>query len=233
MVCCLLIIPDAQAPDIAGCPLLEEAADLLDLGLARGGVEQQVAELGGVGLDVDGTLRGSGVAFEHQDLVLGATFLLECMHRAGRVSVVLVEAWRQRSTRAWELLLSSSCPPWEGGVGPKGECGIRRSLASRVKIALGTVDIMIQRPDVQEELTNQVKRSDTACLGGEKKTSSEETNDGNHVDHDDDDDDHKRDKNTNSNNEEEKERKKEDDDDDEEEEGALRRDRERTGLDWR
>lgn len=32
-------IPDAQAPDIAGGPLLEKAADLLNLGLARGSVK--------------------------------------------------------------------------------------------------------------------------------------------------------------------------------------------------
>lgn len=87
MLVVCLIIPDAQAPDIAGCPLFEKAPDLLDLRLARSGVEQQVTQFGRVGLDIDGALGGPWVALKHQDLVLWATLLLKCIHLAGAQSV--------------------------------------------------------------------------------------------------------------------------------------------------
>lgn len=108
-------IPDAQAPDITGGPLLEEFADLLDLSLARGGVEEQVAQLGGVGLDIDGALGGSRVALEHQDLVLGATFLLDCMHLGccccrGRSVVVLGIG------REWSGLEGRLALLWKGAL---------------------------------------------------------------------------------------------------------------------
>lgn len=75
-------VPKAQAPDITGCLLLEKSANLLDLGAATGGIVQQVAELAAVRLDVDGALGGPGIALEDQDLVLGATLLLDGVHRA-------------------------------------------------------------------------------------------------------------------------------------------------------
>lgn len=78
-------IPDPLVPHIAGGLLLEEAADLLDLCLARRRIEEQVAQLGGVGLDVNSTFRSPGIALEHKDLVLGPAFLLEGLHRSAVV----------------------------------------------------------------------------------------------------------------------------------------------------
>lgn len=76
-------VPDAQPPNITGGLLLEEAPDLLNLGPARGGIEEQVAQLGGVGLDINGALGGPRVALEHEDLVLWTAFLLDSLHRGG------------------------------------------------------------------------------------------------------------------------------------------------------
>lgn len=77
-------VPYPLAIDVAGRLLLEEAAHFLDLGAARLGVEQQVAELARVGLDVNGALGGPRVAFQHQDLVLGPALLLDGIHDARR-----------------------------------------------------------------------------------------------------------------------------------------------------
>lgn len=69
-------------PDVAGSLLLEEFADLVDLGLAGNEVEQQVAKLARVGLDAYGGLVGARVAFQHQDLVLWPALLLDGLHCA-------------------------------------------------------------------------------------------------------------------------------------------------------
>jgi hypothetical protein len=73
-------IPNPHAPDIGGSLLLQKGADLLYLGLAAGSVEQEIAELAAVGLDVNGPLCGPGIALEHEDLVLGPAFLLQGVH---------------------------------------------------------------------------------------------------------------------------------------------------------
>lgn len=57
----------------------------MDFGAARGGIEKQVAQLARIWLDINGTLVGSRVALENQDLVLRATFLLDRVHGAGGV----------------------------------------------------------------------------------------------------------------------------------------------------
>jgi hypothetical protein len=91
--------PYPLAVDIAGRLLLQEAADLLDLCAARLNVEQQVAQLARVRLDVDGALGGSGVAFQHEDLVLRPTSLLQRIHggRRVRIEVVVVgDGWELR-----------------------------------------------------------------------------------------------------------------------------------------
>jgi hypothetical protein len=85
----LVGIPNSHAPNIGGRLLLEEGADLLDLGLAAGGVEEEVAELAAVGLDVNSSLSGPGIALEHQDLVLGSTFLLDGVHGEPNARVAL------------------------------------------------------------------------------------------------------------------------------------------------
>jgi hypothetical protein len=54
----------------------------LDLRTAAGGIVEQVAEFAAIGLDVDSTLCGPGIALENQDLVLGSTLLLYGIHRA-------------------------------------------------------------------------------------------------------------------------------------------------------
>jgi hypothetical protein len=73
-------IPDAHAPDIRRCLLLQEGSYLLDLGLAAGGVKEQVAQLAAVGLDIDSSFACPRIALEHQDLVFGPTFLLYGIH---------------------------------------------------------------------------------------------------------------------------------------------------------
>ena len=69
-------LPYPLAIDITRRLLFQEAADLLDLGTARLDVEEQVAQLARVRLDVDGALGGSGVAFQDEDLMLRPTSLL-------------------------------------------------------------------------------------------------------------------------------------------------------------
>lgn len=91
------VLPYPLAINVAGCLLFEEAADFLDLGAARLGIEQQVAELARVRLDVDGALCCPRVAFQDEDLVLRATLLLERVH-GGQRGLVLVR-WCAR-TRA-------------------------------------------------------------------------------------------------------------------------------------
>lgn len=76
-------VPDTQSPGVAACLLLEKLADLLDLGAARGGIEEQVAQLTRVGFDVDGTLGGPRIALQHQHLVLGPDPLREGVHGCG------------------------------------------------------------------------------------------------------------------------------------------------------
>lgn len=75
-------VPNAQPPDIAGRLLLEISTNLLNLGLATGRIVEEIAELAAVGLDVNSSLGRPGIALEHQDLVLGATFLLDGIHGA-------------------------------------------------------------------------------------------------------------------------------------------------------
>lgn len=57
-------VPNAQSPDVAGRLLLQKSANLLDLGAAAGGVEEQIAELAAVRLDINGTFGGSWIALE-------------------------------------------------------------------------------------------------------------------------------------------------------------------------
>lgn len=73
-------IPYPLAPHIARRLLLQECANLLDLATPRRGIVQEVAQLAGVGLDINGALDCSRVAFQDQDLVLGATLLLDGLH---------------------------------------------------------------------------------------------------------------------------------------------------------
>ena len=83
-------VPNSQPPNIAGRLLLKKSTNLLDLGLATGRVVEEIAELAAVGLDVNSSLGGPGIALEDQDLVLGATFLLDGVHRADPSSALLV-----------------------------------------------------------------------------------------------------------------------------------------------
>ena len=69
-------LPYPLAIDITRRLLFQEAADLLDLCTARLDVEEQVAQLARVRLDVDGALGSSGVAFQDEDLMLRPTSLL-------------------------------------------------------------------------------------------------------------------------------------------------------------
>lgn len=117
------------------------------LALARSGIKEQVAQFGRVGFDIDGALGGPRVALKHQDLVLWATFLLDCMHRAGiriRSVTLFGESWRE--WKKTDSKFQSLLPP----VCPMDGCRIRSLIAFRVKVASGTVDIM----GVQEELTS-------------------------------------------------------------------------------
>lgn len=72
--------PNAQPPDVTSRLLLEELANLLDLGASRRGIEEEVTELARVGFDVDGALGGSRITLKDQDLVFGAAFLLDGVH---------------------------------------------------------------------------------------------------------------------------------------------------------
>lgn len=73
-------IPDSSMPDIAGSFLLEKGADLLDLTPARGGIVQQVAELAGIRLHIDGALGRPRIALEDENLVFRTAFLADGMH---------------------------------------------------------------------------------------------------------------------------------------------------------
>lgn len=73
-------LPYPLAVDIASRLFFQEAPDLLDLGPSRLGVEEQVAELARVGLDVDGPFCCPRVAFQDEDLVLWPALLLEGVH---------------------------------------------------------------------------------------------------------------------------------------------------------
>lgn len=75
-------VPNAHSPDIAGRLLLEKSTNFLNLGAAASGVEEQVAQLAAVWLDIDGALCRSRIALENQHLVLGTTFLLDGVHCA-------------------------------------------------------------------------------------------------------------------------------------------------------
>lgn len=74
-------LPNAQSPYIASRLLLEEAANLLNFRAARRRVEEEVAELARVGLDVDGALGGPGIALQNEDLMLWPASLLNGLHR--------------------------------------------------------------------------------------------------------------------------------------------------------
>lgn len=85
--------PNSQPPHIAGGLFLEKGTNLLNLGTTARGVEEEVAELAAVGLDVNSSLGGPGIALEHENLVLGPTFLLNCVHCAtGELSSLATEA---------------------------------------------------------------------------------------------------------------------------------------------
>ena len=75
-------VPNTQPPNITGGLLLEELADLLDLGPPGAGVEQQVAQFAGIRLHVDGSPGGGREALQDEDLVLGSAFLLDGVHRS-------------------------------------------------------------------------------------------------------------------------------------------------------
>ena len=74
-------IPYPSFPHVPGRALVEEVADLLQLGAARAGVVEQVAQLARVGLDLDIVLLELGIALEHQHLVFRATGLACGVHR--------------------------------------------------------------------------------------------------------------------------------------------------------
>ena len=80
-------IPDAHPPHVAGGLLLEKGANLVDLGPARGCVEEEVAELARVGLHVDGALPRARIALQDEDLVLRAAPVLDGVHGAGQAGL--------------------------------------------------------------------------------------------------------------------------------------------------
>lgn len=126
MVCDGLNLPNALMPDIAGRLLFEELADFTDLCLARGSVEEQIAQLARVGLYVNGALGGPWVALEDEDLVLGPTFLLDCVHCAGASGVLNSKVESS----------SSSSTAWSGNEAPESapsEC----ACVSVVEVAVG------------------------------------------------------------------------------------------------
>lgn len=75
-------VPYAQTIHVACRLLFQEAADLLDLGPSRLGVEEQVAQLARIRLDVDGALGRPRIAFQDQDLMLRSAPLLNRVHGA-------------------------------------------------------------------------------------------------------------------------------------------------------
>ena len=75
-------VPDAQPPNIAGGLLLKKLADLLNFGTARTRVKQQVTQFTGIGFHVNGSPGGWREALKDKDLMFGATFLLNSVHRA-------------------------------------------------------------------------------------------------------------------------------------------------------
>lgn len=80
----------------------------MDLGATTCSVVEEVAELAAVGLDVDGTLGGPGIALEDQDLVFWSTLLLDGVHRARARApaelgpVMLLESNWEQSRGCWE-----------------------------------------------------------------------------------------------------------------------------------
>lgn len=90
--CTRKAIPNAHAPDIGSRLLLEKGANLLDLGLAACGVEQEVAQLATVRLDIRSPLGGTRIALEHEHLVLGPAFLLYGVHDGRRRRTCIKEA---------------------------------------------------------------------------------------------------------------------------------------------
>lgn len=78
----------------------------MDLGASAGSIVEEVTELAAVGLDVDSTLGGPGIALENQDLVFWSTLLLYGVHRARAPvelgPVMLLESSWERSRRCWE-----------------------------------------------------------------------------------------------------------------------------------
>ena len=74
------VVPNSLTINIACCLLFEKAANFLDLAPSRLCIEQEIAQLAGIRLDVDGAFGRSGVALEDEDLVLGATSLLDRVH---------------------------------------------------------------------------------------------------------------------------------------------------------
>ena len=73
-------IPISEIVDIVLCPLKQKVADFLKLAPAGAGIVEQVAQLTRVGLDLDIVLLVTRVAFQDQDLVLGAALLTQGMH---------------------------------------------------------------------------------------------------------------------------------------------------------
>jgi hypothetical protein len=71
-----LRVPKPSLPDISGILLLKKGADLLQLAATCRSVVEEVAQLRGHGLDLLHRLLVFGVAFQHQDLMLGTAFLL-------------------------------------------------------------------------------------------------------------------------------------------------------------
>ena len=69
-------VPKSSLPDICSRFLLQKCADLLQLLSARRGIVEQIAELGRQGMDLLYGLLIFGIAFQDQDLMFGATFLL-------------------------------------------------------------------------------------------------------------------------------------------------------------
>lgn len=75
-----MYIPNASLPDIAGGPLVQKIANLLQFTSASTRVVQQVAELAGIGLDLDIVLLVTRIALQDQDLMLGPAFLAYSIH---------------------------------------------------------------------------------------------------------------------------------------------------------
>lgn len=76
----MFYIPNSSSPDITGCFLLQERADLLYLAPACCRIVKQVAKLARIRFNVDRPFRSSRIAFEDQDLVFWPTFLPYGVH---------------------------------------------------------------------------------------------------------------------------------------------------------